>query len=96
MIRRLATDLLVVVLSALLAWCLIQGVGDVRTIIYLCLGIFLGAIYTFNGQLPSWLFTFTGGSLTADDDPANIPPRVYLPIIAVVILIAVIVFFVFI
>ncbi len=96
MTRRLTVGLLVVVLSVLLAWCQIQGVGDDRVMAYLCLGIFLGGIYTFNGHLPGWLFTFTGGSLRADDDPANIPPRVYLPILAVVILIAVIAFFIFI
>ena len=68
------------------------------------LGILLGGLYVVRGgTLPRWLIEytqkfnfFTGGIITADDDPANISPRIYLPIISSVILIAIIAYAIFI
>ena len=48
----------------------------------------LGGIYTAFGRLPDWIADYSGGSITEDDDPANISPRVYLPILLGVIVIA--------
>ena len=89
---RVLAGLLSLVLLALLGWCLVRGVGDVRTQIMLGAGSFLGILYTVFGRLPDWLIEHSGGSLAADDDPRNIPPRLYLSAIGAVILIAVIVF----
>ncbi len=90
--RRIISGLLTVLLAILLGWCMTQGVGDGRTIVYLCIGIILGTTYTFFGRLPIWLISASGGSLSDDDDPANISAYVYLPIIVAAILLAVIIF----
>ncbi len=61
-------------------------------------GAILGTFYVFqNGSLPdefiettkksSWLF---GGYITSENDPTNIPPKVYLPIIGIALLILII------
>ena len=52
----------------------------------------LGLAYTALGRLPDWVVDYSGGSITDDDDPSNISPRVYLPVLFGVIAIAVIVF----
>lgn len=91
---RVLAGILSLVLLALLGWCLVRGVGDVRTQIMLGVGSFLGILYTVFGRLPEWLIEHSGGSLAADDDPRNIPPLLYLSAIGAVILIAVIIFFV--
>ncbi len=93
--RRIISGLLTILLAMLLGWYKTQGVGDGRTIVYLCIGIILGTVYTFFGRLPSWVISISNGWLNADDNPANIPPRVYLPIIAVVIFLAVTTFVIF-
>ena len=52
------------------------------------MGIVLGVIYTLQGELPELLIDWSHGRLTADDDPSNISPKVYLPIVLGVIVIA--------
>jgi hypothetical protein len=67
-------------------------------------GIFLGSIYVLRGgSLPNWIIEFsqkfnffTGGSITADDDPGNLSPKIYLPIIFLAILIGIIAYGIFI
>lgn len=67
------------------------------------LGILLGGLYVIRGgSLPNWLIEFTqkfnfhtGGTITKDDDPANISPKIYLPIVFSAILIAIIAYAVF-
>lgn len=50
---------------------------------------FLGLLYIFRGgSLPDWIYKFTenspfGGTLTSDNDPRNISPKIYLPIILI-------------
>lgn len=87
---RVFAGLLSLALLTLLGWCLVRGVGDVRTQIMLGVGSFLGILYTVVGRLPDWLIEHSGGSLVADDDPGNIPPRLYLSVIGAAILIAII------
>jgi hypothetical protein len=86
---RIAAGILSVVLSALLGWAIVAGVGDLRSRILLGVGVALGALYTAFGRLPDWIRDRTGGTITDDNDPSNIPPRVYLPIILGAILVAV-------
>ena len=89
---RITAGLLALVLLGLLGWTIVRGVGDIRTQILLGVGAVLGIAYVAYGRLPDWLISLGGGSLVADDDPSNISPRVYLPIIGGVILLAVVVF----
>ena len=89
---RIIAGLLSLVLVGLLGWSIVRGAGDIRTQILLGVGVVLGIAYVVYGRLPDWLISLSGGSLVADDDPSNISPRVYLPIIGGVILLAVVVF----
>ena len=89
---RIIAGLLSLVLVGLLGRSIVRGVGDIRTQILLGVGVVLGIAYVVYGRLPDWLISLSGGSLVADDDPSNISPRVYLPIIGGVILLAVVVF----
>jgi hypothetical protein len=86
--NRIASGILSLILSALLGWSLFAGVGDFRTRVMLGCGVAFGILYTLFGRIPNWARKFGGGSITDDDDPANISPRVYLPILFCVILIA--------
>ena len=90
--NRIVAGVLSIVLLALLGWSLFAGVGDVRTRTMLAVGVCLGGTYAFLGGLPDWIVDYSGGTINADDDPSNIPPRVYLPILFGVIAIAVIAF----
>ena len=92
--NRIAAGVLTLVLLALLGWSIFAGVGDVRTWVMLGVGAALGGLYTALGQLPAWIVEHSGGSITEDDDPSNISPRVYLPILLGVITVAVLAFFV--
>ena len=86
--KQITAGLLSMVLLALLVWTFVGNAGDIRIQVLLGIGIVLGFIYTIYGQLPEWLINFSGGKIVADDDPSNISPRIYLPILGVVILIA--------
>lgn len=79
--NRIAATVLVLLLAALLAWSVLQGVGDLRLRLLLGAGIALGAVYAWFGRLPDWLVRHSGDSLRHDDDPANLSYRVYLPIL---------------
>ncbi len=87
--NRIAAGILSVVLSALLGWAIVAGGGDLRTRILLGGGVALGVLYTAFGRVPDWIRDRIGGTITDDDDPSNISPRVYLPIILGAILVAV-------
>jgi hypothetical protein len=90
--NRIAACIFSFLLLALLGWSVFAGVGDVRTWIMLGVGTLLGALYAVFGRLPDWITEYSGGSITADDDPSNISPRVYLPIVFGIIVVAVTVF----
>lgn len=90
--KRIASGTISVALSALLGWSILAGVGHLRTQMILALGIALGSLFTVFGGLPSWILGYSGGSITDDDDPSNISPRVYLPILLGAILVASIAF----
>ncbi len=57
----------------------------------------LGAIFTINKKIPEWIYEFSdiytsyipSGRITRDDDEANLPLKVYLPILLGAILLAV-------
>ncbi|MCA9216725.1 MAG: hypothetical protein KDB27_26835 [Planctomycetales bacterium] len=88
--NRVAATLLSAVLLSLLVWSFAANVGDFRARIMLGVGVLLGALYATYGRLPDWIVNLSDGSITDDDDPANISPRVYLPILLGVIALAVI------
>lgn len=81
-------------LLALLSWTFIGGVGDLRLQVLLGFGIVLGLMYLIYGRLPEWMLDLSGNKIVADDAPGNISPRVYLPILGAVVLIAVLAFLV--
>ncbi|MCC6507774.1 MAG: hypothetical protein IT423_01605 [Pirellulaceae bacterium] len=70
---------------------MIAGIGDLKTRVILAMGVTFGSLYTALGRLPDWMVNFSRGTITDDEDPANISPRVYLPIILGAILVAVLV-----
>ena len=92
--NRITAGVLSLVLLALLGWCIFAGVGDMRTWLILGVGAAFGLIYTALGRLPNWIADHSGGTITDDDDPSNISPRVYVPLLLGVIVIAVLVFFI--
>ncbi len=88
--NRIVAGILSIILLALLGWSVFVGVGDVRTKVMLGAGATVGLLYTAWGRLPAWMVDYSGGGITADDDPSNLSPRVYLPILLGVIVVAVI------
>ncbi|MFT7633764.1 MAG: hypothetical protein ACI87E_004822 [Mariniblastus sp.] len=90
--NRIVAGMLSAVLLTLLGWSVFAGVGDLRTWIMLGLGATLGVMYTAFGRIPDWIVDYSGGSITGDDDPSNISPWIYLPILFGVIAVAVIAF----
>lgn len=86
--RQIAAGLLVILLASLLGWALIRGAADLKLQLLLVLGMILGTLYTVYGQLPDWLLQISGSRITADDDPGNLSPRVYLTILLMVLLLA--------
>ena len=92
--NRIAAGVLSIVILGLLGWAIFAGVGNLHTRIILGVGAVLGILYTAIGRVPDWIIDASGGGITDDDDPSNISPRVYLPILLVVITIAVIAFIV--
>ncbi len=87
--NRIAAFLLSLLLASLLSWMLWAGLGDLVTRLTLAAGATLGLLYSAFGELPEWMVDRSGGTITDDDDPSNISPRVYLPVLAVVILVAI-------
>ena len=87
--QQIAAGVLSFVLLTLLGWSLFAGVGDLRTRVILGVGVALGLLYAATGRLPDWMVNLSGGSITHDDDPSNIPPRVYLPILLGAVFVAV-------
>jgi len=92
--KRVAAGLLSTFLGVLLVWMVAQGLAGRRIQVVIGIGAGLGFVYATFGQVPGWFLAVSGSSITADDDPANISPRVYLPILAGAILIACILFFI--
>ncbi len=88
--NRVVAGTLSLLLLVLLGWSIFSGSGDLRTRIILAVGVALGALYTAFGRLPDWIVDYSGGSITDDDAPSNISPRVYVPIVFGTVLIAVI------
>lgn len=92
--NRIVASVLSIVLLALLGWSIFAGVADLRIWGMLGAGAVLGLLYTAFGSIPDWIIDHCGGAITDDDDPSNISPRVYLPILFGIITAAVIAFFV--
>lgn len=89
--QRVAAVVLSVLLLLLLGWSVLQGVADMRTQAMLAAGACVGLLYALAGRLPDWLYQLSGGSLSDDDDPGNLSPRVYLPVLGIALLAGIIV-----
>ncbi|MCA9190622.1 MAG: hypothetical protein KDB03_02630 [Planctomycetales bacterium] len=90
--NRIFAAILSVVLFALLCWSVFIGAGDIRTWTFLGAGSALGALYAVLGKVPEWIVDHSGGTIHEDDDPSNISPRIYLPILLGAICVAILAF----
>jgi hypothetical protein len=107
--KRLTVVSLVVALSVLLALGLWRQTLDFRTGWLLVLGIILGGLYAATpGGYGNFIASIKRArfgvgplnigldpKLTDDDDPSNISPRGYLPILLIVILLAAVISFLY-
>jgi len=83
--KRIAALILASLLGSGALGCLL-GSGNVQLAGLLIFGAVLGVIYVFNdARLPESLIKSSGGRLSDDDDPSNIPARVYLPLILILL-----------
>ena len=92
--KRVAALVLTLALAALGVYIVWAGTG-VGTLLPLGIGVALGLLYTARGgSLPDWAYRLShrhrlrGTGITADDDPSNLPPKVYLPILLAAVAIA--------
>ena len=100
--KRIAALLLTMALVALGIYSLMARIGDLKTFYLLAVGIILGTLYTIRGgSLPRFVYRlgrshwFHGGEITADDDPRNLSPRLYLPILLAAVLAAALIYYFF-
>src|SRR4051812_36939923 len=89
-LRRAAGFLLTTTLVGIAIYTWRTKVADQGVLVLLLAGIVLGVVYTVRGgSLPPWLKRLGGGSkITADDDPRNLSPKVYLPVLMFVVVVA--------
>ena len=93
--RRATALLLSLLLAALAIHTWRTNPHDHSLLILLFTGVLLGLLYAALGALPSWLLHITGNKLTSDDDPQNLSPRLYLPILAAAIALAALLYYLF-
>ncbi len=63
-----------------------------RVLYAICSGAFIGwTAVAYRGRLPAWVREHW--KIAEDSDPGNLPVRIWLPILALVIVVAVILFF---
>ena len=100
--KRVAALVLTLVLCGLAIYRWHVPAGDQNPLPLLCMGIVLGTIYTIRGgSLPDFIHRashsrFVGGTgIHADDDPRNLPLKIYLPILLAVIAAAALAYFYF-
>ena len=97
--KRVAALVLTLGLVGIAAYSLAQGI--LGTLPVLGMGIVLGALYVWRGgSLPEWAYRIRNKrrgeyAITRDDDPSNLPARLYLPILLCVLLLAALIFAVF-
>ena len=88
-LRRAAVLVLTLMLSCLAIYVWRAKVGDQRVLFLLSTGILLGVVYTIRGgSLPLWVHRIGGNKITNEDDPRNLSPKLYLPVLLAVIVVA--------
>jgi hypothetical protein len=86
-IKRMVVLLLVVGIAVLGLLAIRAGTAEPDQLVILATGIVLGIIYLVRGgSLPDWIHRYF--NVNAEDDPSNLPPRIYLPILIAVLVIA--------
>lgn len=95
--RRIAALLLAPTVATIGVYAWDAGVRDVRFLFTLGVVAVLGAAYAVNGgSLPrsaERAGRWVGVRVNADDDPSNLSPKIYVPVLAVVILAAAAVYY---
>lgn len=80
--KRVVVLVLVLCLTGLGLYMWHAGVGGRAMFSLLGAGVALGLLCVLRGgSLPPLVHRLAGSSLTRDDDPRNLSPRVYLPIL---------------
>ena len=94
-LNRLLALLLTIVLAGLAIYAWLVGPRDRRALWLLAVGVILGLVYTIRGgSLPPFVHRISGShwaggnAITEDDDPRNLSPKIYLPILLLVVLAA--------
>jgi hypothetical protein len=93
-IKRLVVLLLVAGIAVLGLLAVRAGTAEPGQLAIFATGIVLGMVYLIRGgSLPDWVHRYF--DVNADDDPSNLPPRIYLPVLIAVIVIASLAFLIF-
>ena len=92
MFKRVVAGLLSLVLLVFLGATFFGVGGEDLLEVQIPLGVsaVLGIVYAWQGGLPGWAIELSG--LTRDDDPSNLSPLVYLPVLFALVLVIVLLF----
>jgi hypothetical protein len=89
--KRAIVILLALGLAALGIYGWISGTATREVLVLIAFGLIVSLVFIARGgSLPELVHRY--GAVDRDDAPDNIPPRVYLPILAIVLLTAAIIF----
>ncbi len=94
MFKRVVAGLLSLVLLVFLGATFLGVGGEDLLEVQIPLGFsaIIGIAYAWHGRLPRWAIELSEGRLTQDDDPSNLSPLVYLPVLLALVLIIVLLF----
>ncbi len=95
MLKRGVAGLLSLVLLAFLGATFFGGSSGedlLEVQIILGVGVVLGVAYAARGRLPHWAIELSEGRLTQDNDPSNLSPLVYLPVLLALVLVIILLF----
>jgi hypothetical protein len=84
--KRGVVLILAIVLATLGLYSWASGLAPPRILWIIGFGVILAGIYVVRGSLPEFIHRFA--DINRDDDPTNLLPRVYLPIVIAALLVA--------
>jgi len=93
-IKRVIVLLFTLILAALGLYTWQRGVGNRHEMYLLCVGAVLGLFYVSRGgSLPTVVYRRM--RINAEDDPRNLPPKLYLSVLLIVVIAAAAVYYFF-